>query len=226
MKRVNWDGQSLDQHAEILPPNLRETIFEFLPRPIPVTPVMEDLADKYLSGQISGQDYLAMQAAAFIRPKSHEFHSERRTTFELRTTEAEAKGFVIPDVFRELVLTDVYVDRLHHNSIWLEMPEELWRLPSEPSLLVFLALTEGQGCCNWHLLLAPDGSHSMICCEHPFGLPSNWPGGVPDHGKWRVELCADSIEEWLFHYFKDCAKHDRQYLERLEPYHPNGIGLK
>ena len=62
----------------------------------------------------------------------------------------------------------------------------------------------------------------MVCCEHAFGVPSWWPGSVPDYSKWKVEQCADSIEEWLYHYFRESAEHDRKYIEQLEPYHPNG----
>jgi hypothetical protein len=218
MRRVNWDGEPLKGEPAEVPQDLHETIFEYLPPQIPMTPVIEELAERYLNGQITGRDYVAMQAAAFIRPKSQEVHRTRRSTFELRAAKAEAEGFVIPDVFRTLVQTDAYVDRLHHNCIWLQMPEELWRLPCDPSQLVFLAFTEGQGCCNWHLLLAPDGSHCVVCCEHPFGVPSNWAGEVPDYSQWTIEKCADSIEEWLYHYFKEAAEHDQGYVESLEPY--------
>jgi len=184
-----------------------------------MTPVMEDLAHRYANGQINGQDYVAMQAAFFIRPRAEDTHRQRRDAFRLRAADAAAEGFQVPENFRQLVLTDAYVDRLHHNCIWLQMPEELWRLPSDPSQLVFLAFTEGQGCCHWHLLLNPDGSHCMICSEHPFGVRSNWMGSVPDYSKWVVQKGADSIEEWLYHYFKESSEHDRQYLSRLEPYH-------
>lgn len=184
-----------------------------------MTPEMDELTHKYLNGKINGQDYAAMQAAAFICPASEDTHHKRREAFQLRAKEAEAEGFHIPDIFRKRVLADDYVDRLHHNCIWLRMPEELWRLPSDPSQLVFLAFSECQGCCNWHLLLAPNGSHCMVCCENPFGVVSNWMGGVPDYSQWIVEKCADSIEEWLYHYFKESSADDRQYLKSLEPYH-------
>ena len=155
MQKVRWDGKTLDGAPPSIPGDLRQTIFDYLPPQVPVTPVMEELADKYRNGQINGQDYAAMQAATFILPMSKAAHQQRREAFLARAAEAESDGFVIPDTFRKLVLTDTYVDRLHHNCIWLEMPEELWRLPSDPSRLVFLGFTEGQGCCNWHLLLAP-----------------------------------------------------------------------
>ena len=221
MNRVKWNGLPLDSSHQSLPDKLQEVIFSYLPPPLPTTPVIEDLAEKYFKGQFTGQDYAAMQAAAFVRPKSRETHEERRQIFNLRAAEALANGFVVPATFRTLVESDEYVDRLHHNSIGLTMPEELWRLPEDPSLLVFLAFTEGQGCCNWHLLLAKVGSHSIVCCEHPFGLTSNWPCAIPDCSQWTVERCADSIEEWLFYYFLESTSHDQQYIEQLRPYHQN-----
>ncbi|PQO44429.1 hypothetical protein [Blastopirellula marina] len=189
-----------------------------------MTSILEEMARKYESGEWiqTPQHYAAMQAAYFIRPKSPDQHRTRREVFSQRIVEAETQGFVIPDVFREFVETDAYVDRVNHNTIWLEMPSELWRLPSAPTCLVFLAFTEGQGCCNWHLLLAPDGSHSMVSCEHPFGQPSIWPSRVPDVSQWKVNRCANSIEQWLYCYFLDSAEHDRQYIDRLRPYHSEG----
>ena len=225
MNRVNWNGTPLETMPQRLPANLRQTIFDYLPPPLAMTPTMEEMAQKYQSGEWikTPEHYAPMQAAYFLRPRSQDDHRRRRDTFRSRVAEAEADGFLVPDIFREFVETDAYVDRVHHNTIWLQLPEELWRLPSDPSRVVFLAFTEGQGCCNWHLLLASDGSHSMISCEHPFGLPSNWPRrAVPDYNQWKVELCADSVEEWLYYYFLDSAEHDRHYIERLRPYHPNG----
>ena len=224
MNRVNWNGLPLESDPISLPADLRETIFDYLPPLVPMTPVMKEMAQKYQSGEWmkTPEHYAPMQAAYFIQPKSPEFHKKRRDTFRRRAAEAEADGFRLPDIFRELVETDAHVDRLYHNTIWLEMPEELWRLPSDPSLLVFLAFTEGHAGCGWHLLLARDGWHAVGFCEYPFGLPSNWPGSVPDYSKWTVERCADSIEEWLYHYFLDSAEHVRHYIERLRPYHPEG----
>lgn len=225
MNRVTWNGLPFENAPRKLPGKLRETIFDYLPPPVLMTSVIEEMAQKYQSGAWckTPEHYAPMQAAYFIQPQSPDSHTKRRDLFRLRVAEAEADGFVVPEVFRTLVETDAYVDRLHHNTIWLEMPEELWRLPSEPSHVVFLAFKEGQGCCNWHLLLAPDGSHSMVSCEHPFGVRSNWPSlVVPDYSHWKVNRCADSIEEWLYYYFLDSADDDRHYIEQLRPYHPDG----
>ena len=218
MKRVRWNGDPLEGSEVKLPSNLRETIFEHLPPPVPITPKVADMAERYLRGEISGPDYVAMQAAAFITPKSLEQHEKRRRNFQQRAAEAEDKGFTVPAVFRELVMNDAYVDRLHHNCLWLQMPEELWALPADPDKLMFLAFSEGQGCYHWHLLLEPDGSHSVVGCGEPFGMVSCWMGKVPDYSEWEVQHCANSIEEWLYHFFQASAGHDRRYLESLKPW--------
>ncbi len=222
MNRVNWDSTPLVENTTLsLPANLQQTIFDYLPPPVPMTPVLEEMARCYRSGEWTKtpQHYAPLQAACFLQPKSPAHHNKRRDTFRARADEAEADGFVVPENFRVLMETDAYVDRLHHNTIWIEMPEQLWRLPSDPSRVVFLAFVEGHAGCGWHLLLAPDGSHVMVFCNNPFGLPSNWPGRkVPDYSQWQVEQCADSIEEWLYHYFVDSAEHDRKYLKHLRPF--------
>ncbi len=218
MDLVNWKGTALEGSRPTVPMNLRETVFDQLPPPIQVTPEIKELGQRYMRGEIDGRHYAAMQAAAFILPKPTNAHRSRRSEFRKLASEAEAAGFVIPDVFRHLVETDEYVDRLHHNSIWLQMPEELWRLPADSSKLMFLAFVEGQGCCNWHLLLSSDGSHCMVTCEHPFGLPSVWHGGVPDYSQWDVQQCADTVEEWLYHYFRESCGHNAGYIRLLETY--------
>lgn len=200
MKRVHWDG-STDVRRQVLslPDRLTETLFQYLPAEIPFTPEMGELADRYVNNDIDWRHYPAFQAAAFLRPKTDAEHNRRRAEFSQLRRSAETEGFSLPDVFCELVETDNYIDRLHHNGIWLRLPEELWRLPAAPSRLMFLMFTEGQGCCHWHLLLSPDGTHSVVCSDYAFGCL--WMSGrVPDYSKWEVRLCADSAEEWLFHF--------------------------
>ena len=225
MKRVNWDGTELNSAGADLPANLHDSIFDYLPKPIRLTPEIQKLAVPYPPGKIDPTDYLAKQAARFIQPLSREKHQERKDAFVRLSEEAVSAGFVIPENFRKLVETDAFIDRIHHNTIWLQMPQELWPLPADPSQLVFLAFVEGQGCCYWHLLLSVDGSHEMVCCEEPFGLLTDWPlmtgdsRNVPDFSNWMVERCADTIEEWLYHFFNECAEHNRRYIDHLKPYH-------
>ena len=225
MNRVNWNGEPLSATSKSLPPDLTSCIFDYLPDPVEFTSEMSALAERYLNGQFNWPEYRPMQSAAFLKPESDSNHATRRTKFSQLIELAGNEGFSLPKTFTTLVQTDEYVDRIHHNTIWLELPEELWRLPSDPTKLMFLAFTEGQGCCAWHLLLSNDGTHQMACCEHPFGLVSIWPGGkVPDYTKWKVEICADSIEEWLYYYFKESAEFDQKYLKNLAPYHQKNGG--
>ena len=224
MKRVHWDGSTdVTEQAPGFPDKLAETLFQYLPAEIPFTAEMEELAERYANSNIDFHYYPAFQAAMFLRPKAHSEHQRRRTQFSKLRQSAEADGFSLPDVFCALVETDQYVDRLHHNTIWLTLPEELWRLPADPSRLMFLMFAEGQGCCYWHLLLGPDGTHSVVCSDEPFGCPSNWMSGmVPDYRNCEVRLCADSVEEWLFHFFTEASDHDRQYVEYLNDYLESG----
>lgn len=89
---------------------------------------------------------------------------------------------------------------------------------------MFLAFVEGQEYCSWHLLLSKDGAHQIACCEHPFGLTSIWPNGIPDYSKWEVEICADSIEEWLYHYFCESEQRNQRYLKHLASHRANNAG--
>ena len=219
MDRVHWDGFAQVTTQGSLPDDLAGNLFKYLPAEIPFTAQMERLANRYVNNEIDWRYYPAFQAAAFLRPKTESEHKRRRAQFDELRRSAEAQGFSVPSVFCELVDTDNYVDRLRHNAIWLELPEELWRLPAEPSQVMFLMFTEGQGCCHWHLLLKPDRTHSVVCSQHAFGCRSAWmSGNVPDYSKWEVHLCADSVEEWLYHFFTEASEHDKQYLDRLSSY--------
>jgi hypothetical protein len=181
---------------------------------------MAELADRYVSNVphcIDYRFYSAFQAAAFLRPQSPAQHEKRRTDFALLRQQVEAMGFRLPESLIRLVETDSYVDRLHHNSIWLDLSEELWHLPADPEKLMFLVFSEGQGCGYWHVLLAPDHTHCVVWCESPFGKPSAW-AVVPEYSRFEVRLCADSFDEWLYYFFRDSEKGDRHYFESLYDY--------
>jgi len=219
MKRCNWDGTEIrdtDAHDQ-LPSGGVADPFQYLPPEIAFTSRMAAIADRYESGDIDGAFYPAFQAASFLRPRSPTQHEERRTQFASLGQQVEAMGFQLPESLIRLIETDNYVDRLHHNTIWLDLPDELWRLPADPEKLMFLVFREGQGCCYWHLLLAPDHSHCVVCCEAAFGVPSVW-HTVPDFSKFEVELCADRLDEWLYYFFRESADHDRHYIQWLDDY--------
>ena len=84
---------------------------------------------------------------------------------------------------------------------------------------MFLFLIEGQGCGIWHLLLAPDGSHTVITADARFGCTRGYPPGrIPDPAKFHVCQCMDVVNRLLYHYFVASAQHDRQYVQRLQLY--------
>lgn len=227
MKRCNWDGTELNDEARRIESFSSKVVdpFEYLPQSVAFTPEMEEMADRYIAGDIQWESYAAQQAAQFLRPRSKEQHETRRNQFAELHQQVETMGYSLPKSLCTLVNNDSYMDRLHHNTIWLSFPQELWQLPSQSDKLMFLVFSECQGCGHWHLLLAPDHSHCVVVCEEAFGCPSDWPGEIPDFGKFEIKLCADSFDEWLTHYFLDSARDDAFYLRELEEwlgYNPNG----
>jgi hypothetical protein len=193
--------------------------FLFLPAPIEFTAEMDVIADRYKSHDIDWQYYPAFQAAAFLQPKSAQQHSDRRQRFQSLKASVESEGFIIPDELTRLLTTDAIIDRLHHNCVWPTLPDEVVRLPSDSRFAVFLFLIEGQACGIWHLLLSPDGSHRVVTADNSFGCPSSYPPArAPDPATFRVYRCMDSINRLLYHYFRESAQHDVQYVVRLQQY--------
>jgi hypothetical protein len=227
MKRCNWDGTEINEAEprDELPPEGVGDPFQYLPPEVPFTSQMAAMAERYVSNVPHAIDYRfypAFQAAAHLRPQTPAQHEKRRTQFASLQQQTEAMGFQLPESLTRLVTTDAYVDRLHHGAIWLGLPEELWRLPADTEKLMFFVFREEQGGC-WHLLLAPDHSHRVVWCEEAFGVPSAWmsyrsSGTLPDFSKYEVKLCADSFDEWLYFFFRDCEMAHHRYFERLYDY--------
>jgi hypothetical protein len=226
MRRCAWDCSEIDEadRRDQLAPGGVGDPFRYLPKEVAFTSEMAAMADRYESHSIDWTFCPAFQAACFLRPESAAQHETRRRKFASLRQQVESMGFQLPTSVVVLVETDEYVDRLHHNTIWLKLPDEIWPLPAEPEKIMFLVFSEGQGCCHWHLLLAPDHTHVVVCCEEAFGCPSVWPGKVPDFSKFEVTQCADSFDEWLYYFFRESAEHDRQYLQRIDEYIDNSAG--
>jgi hypothetical protein len=172
------DGQP--QPRTILPPDYETQPFKYLPPKIVQSDAELDLAARYEKGNFSG-GYVTSQIAFFRRGPSAEQHQERRAKFRRLKAEVFRRGLVLPKAFVELVESDDYVSRLRHNGIWIQLPDDLVPLPSDPEHTLFLIFGEGQGCGYWLLLLAPDGGHVVTFSEHPFGLRNIYAGGYePD----------------------------------------------
>ena len=190
----------------------------FLPEPIEFTAEMAILADRYWH-LTDWTYYPAFQAAAFLQPKSAQEHSDRREHFQNLKQSAESQGFNIPESIVELFTNDSYIDRLHHNTVWPTLPEHIVRLPADPTCAVLLFLHECQGCDFWHLLLAPDSTHTVIYSNSAIGRPRGYPPKhADDFNQCKVFQCLDSVNRLLFHYFKESACHDEHYVERLTQY--------
>lgn len=208
--------QSLDPEAPI---DALDNPFHYLPSPIPFTDDMAVIAQRYKSNDINWKYYPAFQAAAFLQPNNTQQHSQRKEQFLALKESAETQGFSLPDTLTRLMTTDEYIDRLHHNCIWPSLPEEIIRLPSHPQFAPFLFLIEGQGCGIWHLLLSPDGSHTVINADGRLGCSLGYPPGrVRDPATIQVFQCMDSVNRLLYHYFIASAHHDQHYLRVLDEY--------
>jgi hypothetical protein len=177
-----------------------------------------DLAARYEKGNLSG-GYVTSQIALFRRGPSMEQHQRRREKFGRLKAEVDRRGLVLPAAFVELVDSDDYVSRLRHNCIWIQLPDDLVPLPSDPQHTLFLIFGEGQGCGYWHLLLAPEGGHVIAFSEHPFGIRGIYPRGrEPDLASFKVYRCADSFAQWIVNFFAESVEGDRRYEEIPEKY--------
>jgi hypothetical protein len=209
--RKRHPARALPSDAEVQP-------FKYLPPAITLSKAELQLARQYESGDFSG-GYLTSQIAYFRRGPTRERHQQRRRKFRPLKAEVHRLGFVLPDAYIELVETDQYMARLRHNSIWLQLPDELVSLPSHPEYKLFLIFGEGQGGGYWHLLLGPDGSSIVTYSEHPFGLRNVFVHGYqPDLASFKVFQCADSFSQWIVNYFAECIKQDRHYEKMLVNY--------
>lgn len=202
----------------LLPPDHETQPLKYLPPKIVLSDAELDLAARYEKGDFSG-GYVTSQIALFRRGPSAEQHKKRREKFERLKAEADRRRLVLPEAFVELVESDDYVSRLRHNCIWIQLPDELVPLPSHPEHTLFLIFGEGQGCGYWHLLLAPDGRHSVAFSEHPFGVHNIYPSGFqPGLASFTVYRCADSFAQWIVNLFAESIECDRHYDEMLGKY--------
>jgi hypothetical protein len=202
----------------VLPADYERQPLKYLPPRIVLSDVELELAARYEKGNFSGV-YVTSQIAFFRRGPSAEQHQKRREKFQRLKAEVDRRGLILPEAFIQLVESDDYVSRLRHNCIWIQLPDELVPLPSDPEFTLFLIFGEGQGCGYWHLLLAPDGGHVVAFSEHPFGLRNIYLSGYqPDLASFKVYRCADSFAQWIVNFFAESIEGDRHYEEMLRKY--------
>ncbi len=204
--------------TRVLPADCETHLFKYLPPKIVLSDAELELAARYEKGDFSG-GYVSSQIALFRRGPSAEGHQTRREKLKRLKAEVDRRRLALPEAFVELVESDDYVSRLRHNCIWIQLPDELVPLPSNPEFTLFLIFGEGQGCGFWHLLLAPDGGHVVTFSEHPFGMRDIYPSGYqPDLASFKVYRCADSFAQWIVNFFAESIEGDRHYEEMLQKY--------
>ncbi len=195
------------------------TPFKYLPTEITISDAERKLVEQYESGDFSG-GYLTSQIACFRRPKPKQRHDDRRAKFYVLRKQVEAEGLVLPPAFIELVETDNYIDRLRHNTIWLQLPDQIVPLPDDPSRKMFLMFHGSPDYGGWHLLLSPDGTHVVTYCDRPVGLVNGYPPGrAPNVANCDVYQCSETFNEWIVNYFADCIRGDHRYDELLQRHH-------
>ena len=202
----------------MLPPDFATNPFKYLPPRYVLSEDEVDLAARYEQGDFS-RGYMQSQIAYFRRDKTLTEHANRKHRFGELKGKAARLGIVLPPALVELVENDDYINRLRHNTVWLGFADEIVPLPSHSDHYLMLVFVEAQGCGNWHLLFAPDGSHMMALSEHGFGDSSAYPGGKqPDPSRFAVYECADSFNAWLVNYFAECVAEDAHYDRLLLQY--------
>lgn len=205
-----------DPHG--IPANWTGDPFEYLPPRCSLSDEELELAAKYERSDISG-GYIRSQIAHFRKPKSQERHTDRKQQVSKIVAAADAGGFGLPSSFLKLVQTDDCVDRIRHNTIWLNLFSELVPFQHDPKYALLEMFYESQGCGYWALLLGPDGFHCVVY----YGESLRSDGLTMDgHSTRTFSLifyrCARNFDEWLAYYFLDCRNSDRNYEELLKQF--------
>jgi len=221
LKRCSFLGPTADGEPERgrkVPADYATQPFKYLPPRITMSEAELELASRYENGDLSG-GYISSQIALFRRGPSAKEHQKRRERFRSLKAEVNQLGLILPKAYVELVESDDFVSRLRHNTIQLQLPDELVSLPSNPECRLFLIFGEGQGCGYWHLLLAPGDEHAVTFSEHPIGIRGMYaPGRQLDFASLELFQCAGSFCEWIVNYFVESMEGDRRYEEILKKY--------
>lgn len=203
-----------------MPIELPASPFDCLPEPYIPTDDEIRLSDQYVRGDFSG-GYLKSQIAHFRRPGSSDSHAKRREKLRGLIQLVSRDQLELPESFLRLVANDEYIDRIRHNTIWLNPVPALTPLPNHPDWKLVQIFYEGQGCGFWFLLLATNEPHRMVFCNESLGIEGEYPNGfMPDITKFQFYECAESFDEWLTYYLLDCIEGDKRYTQLLEQF-PN-----
>jgi hypothetical protein len=220
LTKCSYFGPAYDSKADpgLLPADYATKPFKYLPPRITLSKAELELARRYENGDLSG-GYISSQIAFFRRGPSAAEHQRRRDRFRQLKAEVDQLGLILPEAYVQLMESDDYVSRLRHNTIKIQLPDELVSLPSNPECWLFLIFGEGQGCGFWHLLLAPGGEQVVSFAEDPIGLRGMYaPGRQPALASLQLFQCAGSFCEWIVKYFEESIQEDRRYEDILDKY--------
>ena len=204
-------------HADVhIPDDWSGDPYEYLPETIIQSESEKQLAKQYVAGDMSG-GYFTSQAAHFRSPKSPESHSDRRQRFASLATLAAGRGLRIPRTLQRFANDDKANNRVRHDTIWFHPFDALVPFPADSTCFLAPLFYEGQGCAFWYLMLSTNSGHQMVFCEESLGVQGEYPGGhEPDIALFTFYSCADTFDEWLAFYFRDCIAGDLKREANLE----------
>lgn len=202
----------------VLPADWTGNPFDYLPEVYVSSDEELRLADQYLNGDFSG-GYVTSQIAYFRAPRKQEQHESRRERIATIQSLVGEANLTLPKSLIELATRDDVMDRIRHNTVWFRPQPRLVDFPAATECKILELFYEGQGCGYWSLLLCPDSSAPMICCDESINVESNYPSGYqPDIATFTFYQCACNFDEWLTIYFLDCQRDDQNYEAMLKKY--------
>ena len=146
---------------------------------------------------MSGFEMMMLQRACIIRGANSENHSKRQKRFSLFKNELAARRFTIPSSLVTVFTNDRLFDLFRFPCQSLTLPDALAPFPGDDRLVLFLFLSDAQGCNFTHLLLAPNGQHVVTRSCHPYGLDDADDYTTEDSDERQLFLLADSIDMFL-----------------------------
>lgn len=207
------NGTPCGKQSEPLPNDYLSNPLAYLPPVYVLTPQEVELASQYERGDFSG-GYREGQIAHFRRGTTTEVHKQRRDRFRRLLPQLQNLGIELPASLVELTQNDNLASRLRHNTIWLDVPEELVPHPDDESYVLYGLMWEGQGCGNWQLLFAPDRTYVVWFSDYGFGFPSAYPKGIgPPLPNPLLYKCCSSFEEFVVRYSREIVAQEENWSQ-------------
>ncbi|WP_345682419.1 hypothetical protein [Novipirellula caenicola] len=146
---------------------------------------------------MSGFEMMMLQRACIIRGANSENHSERQKRFSKFKNELAARGFTIPSSLNTVFTNDRLFDLFRFPCQSFSLPDALASFPGDDRLILFLFLSDAQGCNFTHVLLAPNGQHVVTRSCHPYGLDDADDYTQQDSDERQLFCLADSFDAFI-----------------------------